>query len=324
MSPLISIIVPVYNVEKYLTNSIKSLMKQSYKNIEIILVDDGSSDNSGKICDELSKEDSRIIVIHKKNGGVSSARNAGIENAKGAYLCFIDGDDYVTTDYVKDMLDASEKYGTDISTTNQFQIWDSGKKVELFKKNYPYGTVKIKSGSETLADMLYGKTCYATCCSKLYKKSIFEDIRFPVYNMGEDSYTMYQCFLKAESVAHVYKPNYFYIQHDASAMHTDNYDKFYDYIELSDSFITTVNEKYPELFLPAVNRLIENNFWVYMKMRSNPDKYKKQLSHITDNIKKYRSFALKDKNVNIRTRIACLLSYLGMKTLNLIYDKIAK
>ena len=142
--------------------------------------------------------------------------------------------------------------------------------------------------------------------------------------MGEDSYTMYQCFLKAESVAHVYKPNYFYIQHDASAMHTDNYDKFYDYIELSDSFIITVNEKYPELFLPAVNRLIENNFWVYMKMRSNPDKYKKQLSHITDNIKKYRSFALKDKNVNIRTRIACLLSYLGMKTLNLIYDKIAK
>ena len=142
--------------------------------------------------------------------------------------------------------------------------------------------------------------------------------------MGEDSYTMYQCFLKAESVAHLYRPNYYYVQHAESAMHTENFDKFYDYIELSDSFIETVNNNYPELFLPAVNRLIENNFWVYMKMRNYPEKYKKQLIHITENIKKYRLHALKDKNVCVRTRLACLISYFGMDALNRIYDKISK
>ena len=140
--------------------------------------------------------------------------------------------------------------------------------------------------------------------------------------MGEDSFTMYQCFLKAANVAHLYKPNYYYVQHSASAMHTDNYDKFYDYIILSDDFIKTVNSKYPRLFLPAVNRLIENNFWVYMKMRNYPDKYKDQLDHIIKNIKKYRKYAITDKNVCMRTRFACLISYCGMKTLNIVYDKI--
>ena len=322
MSPLVTIIVPVYNVEKYLEKSIRSLMAQSYKNIEIVLVDDGSPDNSGKICDSLANEDSRIKVIHKNNGGVSSARNAGIENSSGDYICFIDGDDYVTEGYISDMYEVSSKYNSDITTSNQFKIWPDGKKKELFKQNKPYGTVTTKSGVETLSDMLYGKTCYATCCCKLYKKEIFKDIRFPVYHMGEDSFTMYQCFMKAESVAHLYKPNYYYIQHQESAMHTDNYDKFYDYIELSDNFISTVKD-HPVLFLPAVNRLIENNFWVYMKMRKYPEKYKNQLEHITANIKKYRSFAMKDKNVCIRTRIACMLSCLGMNILNIIYDRIA-
>lgn len=322
MTPLISVIVPVYNVEKYLEKSIRSLMTQSYANIEIILVDDGSPDTSGTICDTLAHEDKRVKVIHKANGGVSSARNAGIEASAGDYICFIDGDDYVTDNYIQDMYDTLIKYDVDISTINQYKIWDDGRTEELFPQKP--GTVLVKTGIETLSDMLYGKTCYATCCCKLYKREIFDEIRFPVYRMGEDSYTMYSCFIKAKKVAHLYKPSYYYIQHTASAMHTDNYDKFYDYIELSDSFMVRVNNSYPELFLPAVNRLIENNFWVYMKMRKSPDKYSSQLRHITDNIKKYRGIALKDKNVCKRTRLACLLSYLGMNALNIIYDNFAK
>lgn len=322
MTPLISVIVPVFNVEKYLEKSVRSLMMQSYKNIEIILVDDGSPDTSGELCDTLASEDDRIKVVHKTNGGVSSARNSGIEASEGEYLCFIDGDDYVTDNYIQDMYDTLIKYNVDISTINQYKIWDNGRTEELYPQKT--GTIFIKTGIETLSDMLYGKTCYATCCCKLYKREIFDDIRFPVYSMGEDSYTMYSCFIKAKNVAHLYKPSYYYIQHSESAMHTDNYDKFYDYIELSDNFIERVNAGYPELFLPAVNRLIENNFWVYMKMRKNPDKYSAQLKHITENIKKYRSVALKDKNVCLRTRLACLLSYLGMNALNIIYDNFAK
>ncbi len=323
MTPLISVIIPVYNVEKYIEMSIKSVIEQSYKNIEIILVDDGSTDNSGNICDTFARKDNRVRVIHKKNSGVSAARNTGINASEGEYICFIDSDDYITEDYVKHMYDVAVKYDTDITTSNQFKIWNDGKTVELFKRNEPYGTVTLKSGTETLSDMLYGKTCYATCCCKLYKKDIFKDIRFPEYRMGEDSFTMYKCFLKATSVAHLYQPDYYYVQHESSAMHSVDYSRFYDYIELSDAFMRIVSKNHPELFLPAVNRLIENNFWVYMKMRKEPVKYGKHLNHITKNIKIYRKYALRDKNVCLRTRTACLLSFFGMNVLNKIYDNFA-
>ncbi len=320
MTPLISVIIPVYNVEKYIQASISSIIEQSYKNIEIILVNDGSTDESGRICDTFAEKDSRIRVIHKANSGVSAARNTGIEAASGDYICFVDSDDYVTPDYVKHMYDTAVKYNADITTSNQYKIWDNGKTVELFKRNEPYGTVNLKSGIETLSDMLYGKTCYATCCCKLYKKEIFSEIRFPEYRMGEDSFTMYKCFLKAESVAHLYQPDYYYVQHESSAMHSVDYSKFYDYIQLSDAFMRIVSNDYPELFLPAVNRLIENNFWVYMKMRTQPKKYHNELNHIIKNIKTFRKYVLKDNNVSLRTRTACLLSFFGMNILNKIYD----
>ena len=98
---LISIIIPVYNVEKYLKECVDSVRKQTYKNLEIILIDDGSKDNSGKLCDELAKEDNRIKVIHKENGGLSDARNVGIENATGEYIQFIDSDDFVEKDMIE-------------------------------------------------------------------------------------------------------------------------------------------------------------------------------------------------------------------------------
>ncbi|MBQ8209673.1 MAG: glycosyltransferase [Clostridia bacterium] len=320
MTPLISIIIPIYNTAKYLSKCIDSLLDQSYKNTEIILVNDGSTDESGKICDEYAALHKNIKVIHKANAGVSQARNTGIENATGDYLCFVDGDDYVTSNYIGDMFDVAKKEAVDIVTCNQIKIWDDGRKIELFENNMQLNEYFIISGIETLADMLYGKTCFATCCCKLYKRHIFDTIRFPSISMGEDSYTMYYCFLKAKSVAHLRSPNYYYLQHAESAMHNPAYDKFYDYILLSDNFIKTVNDKYPELFLPAVNRLIENNFWVYMKMRTDTQRYSSQLNHIKRNIKKYRKYALKDKNVCFRTRMACLISYGGMKLVDFIYD----
>lgn len=320
MTPLISIIVPVYNISMYLEKCIESLLSQSYKNIEIILVNDGSTDKSPQICDRYKSFSNNIIVIHKVNSGVSEARNSGIENANGAYICFVDGDDYVDKNYVSDMYTVAAKENVDIVTSNAYKIWDNGKKIELLTNNIPLNDYFIKTGTETLSDMLYGKTCYASCWGKLYKREIFDTIRFPDLSMGEDSYTMYHCLLKANKVAHLHSPNYFYMQHQQSVMHTKNFDKFYDYIKLSDGFINIVNSKYPELFLPAVNRLIENNFWVYMKMRHYPEKYKTQLQHIISNIKKYRKYAIKDKNVAIRTRIACLISYGGMKLVDFIYD----
>lgn len=115
MKELISIIVPVYNVEQYLDDCLISIINQTYKNLEIILIDDGSTDKSGKICDEYAKKDSRIIVIHKENGGVSSARNAGLRIAKGAYIGFVDPDDWIAEDMYEVLYSNAKKYDADVS-----------------------------------------------------------------------------------------------------------------------------------------------------------------------------------------------------------------
>ena len=119
MDDKVSVIVPIYNVEKYVKECVESIINQDYKNIEIILVDDGSTDDSGKICDEMQKKDNRIIVIHQKNGGVSNARNNGIKKATGKYICFVDGDDYVMKDYVSYLYNLAEQNDANIGVTSE-------------------------------------------------------------------------------------------------------------------------------------------------------------------------------------------------------------
>lgn len=128
MNDLISIVVPVYNVENYLDRCVKSIIAQVYTNIEIILVDDGSSDNSGKICEKWKEKDKRIIVIHKKNGGLSSARNAGIEIAKGKYIAFVDSDDYISKNMYSELYRVLKQNNSDIAICGRKYVWDNGKR----------------------------------------------------------------------------------------------------------------------------------------------------------------------------------------------------
>ena len=122
MNNLISVIIPVYNVEQYLSKCLDSVVNQTYKNLEVILVDDGSTDNSGKICDEFALKDNRIIVIHKSNGGLSSARNEGLKFAKGQYVGFVDSDDYIEIGMYEKLLEVSLKYGSDVVCSNYYRV----------------------------------------------------------------------------------------------------------------------------------------------------------------------------------------------------------
>lgn len=176
----VTVIVPVYNVEKYIGMCIESIIKQKYKNIEIILVDDGSSDSSGRICDEYAKNDTRIKVLHKENNGVSSARNLGIDNATGNYICFIDGDDYVMDDYVGYMLDLLKKENADISLCNRmFGNFDNKQtdRVEISKI----------SGEEALVSILNYKIPIGVY-SKMFKTEILKNNNIKFFEdlfMGE-------------------------------------------------------------------------------------------------------------------------------------------
>lgn len=322
ISSKVSIIIPVYNVEKYIQQCVESLRAQSHQNIEIILVDDGSADSSGILCDQLKQSDNRIIVVHKENGGVSSARNTGLDVMTGDFVTFVDGDDIVSPDFIKVMYDALIKNNADISTCchKRIELDLSENTVHFINKTNELPI--IKTGLESLTDMFYGKTCSASSGSKLYSRRIFENIRFQNLIMGEDTLFVYNAFTKADKIVHTDKPLYYYVQQESSVTNKKaNYIKFYDYVKLYDYIINSDNNKYNyEFFLSLTNRLIENNFWVYMKLRNESSLYSREITHIKNNIKKYRKYVIRNPKSELRVRLACLLSYGGMKLVNFVYD----
>lgn len=183
MEELISIIVPIYNVEKYLPKCIESIINQTYEKLEIILVDDGSIDNSGKICDEYAQKDSRIKVIHKDNGGVSSARNIGIEEAIGAWICFIDADDWIENNFCVELYQKAKEKNADIVQCAYNRVTNSNvEKVNCDNKEYEYNS------REYLIQTLNPQTGFGFCHMKIYKREIIREIRFKEgLKVGEDA-----------------------------------------------------------------------------------------------------------------------------------------
>ncbi len=222
MNELISVIVPVYNVESYLEKCLDSIINQTYSNIEIILINDGSTDSSFEICKKYKKKDKRIILINKKNGGLSSARNAGIEKFTGNYLLFVDSDDYIERDMVEKLYNNIMSNDADISVCNFF-ITEKG----IDKKNNSCKNFIIKD--ETKYNFLYNSYSLQTILSwnKLYKKHIFKDIRYPKDLLHEDQYIIEEILNKAKTINYMTKEFlYHYVQRDQSIMKTFNVKRF--------------------------------------------------------------------------------------------------
>ena len=196
MEPKISIIVPVYNVEQYLERCVESLINQTHKNIEIILVDDGSKDNSGKLCDELAQRDSRIVVYHKENGGLSGARNYGIDKATSDYVGFVDSDDFVDEDMYEILLSNLLKYDSEISFCRLNDVYND----EITKdntENKPY----LMTSEQAIKMVLEAKVFSVTAVNKLYKKSLFDQIRFDKGKIAEDAFIMVDLLSRCEKIA---------------------------------------------------------------------------------------------------------------------------
>lgn len=211
MNDLISIIVPVYNVEKYVKNCISTLIEQTYVNIEIVVVDDGSLDSSLDICRRMAKEDSRIRVFHKSNGGLSSARNFGINKSTGDYLTFVDSDDYVDRNFVYELYNNLVKYGADVSCCAYRMVYEK-KNVDIVN-----GTqIKVYDKEEALKNMYLKNDIGMIFCNKLFKKELFDNVEFPAGKHFEDINTIYKVFDHSKVI--VYSPNclYFYVQRNDS------------------------------------------------------------------------------------------------------------
>lgn len=215
MNELISIIVPIYNVEKYLDRCIESLVNQTYTNIEIILVDDGSPDKCPSICDCWVNKDNRIKVIHKKNGGLSDARNKGIDIANGKYIAFVDSDDFIDKDMYFLMIDTLEKTNSDIVTCGRY-IYNNK---NVVKTSHTSNRERIFTPVEAIGELLSGGVIEEAAWDKVFKQELFDGIRFPFGEINEDISIMPFLFEKAKKVVCIGKPLYYYCINSNSITH---------------------------------------------------------------------------------------------------------
>lgn len=215
--PLISVIVPIYHVEKYLSRCIDSIIDQTYQNLEIILVDDGSNDGCPAICDEYAQKDNRIVVIHKENGGVSDARNKGVDASKGEYIGFVDPDDYIHRDMYRILMDTILKNSADACICSYKYVYDGRPKEEDVTFENDIHT-DIKSG-KSIQYFYYSsdkKLELTVPWNKLYKKELFRGYRYPLGRIFEDEATTFKFLYRCEKVCLIDIPLYYYLQRNDS------------------------------------------------------------------------------------------------------------
>lgn len=221
---LISIIIPVYNVEEFLDQCIKSVLGQSYKKLEIILVDDGSTDQSGKICDKYQMTDERIKVIHKENGGLSDARNAGLRLAKGKYYSFIDSDDYIVPEMIQTMLDCIKRNQCEIAVCNMVRFFKDGDSTQFY---HPAEKEQVLAGEERFQTLNQ-----PSVCNKLFYSELFNNIKFPKGKYYEDTYIYHELLYQAQSIVLTGIDSYWYRERTDSIIGRKQYtNQYFDFIE---------------------------------------------------------------------------------------------
>lgn len=263
MEPLISVIVPVYKVERYLDKCVQSIVNQTYQNLEIILVDDGSPDSCPQLCEKWRNKDTRVNVIHQTNGGVSNARNCGMKIASGEYISFVDSDDALAPELYEKVMSIFEKYSVDIVTFDCERVTEDGKKLggtEII-------TDRLITSADALKEMIQGNICeYAW--NKVYRADVLNGIWFPSGRYFEDSAVMYQIFIRAKQIYTLNERLYYYLQRSDSIVATMNAKKLsdlyqarkerYDTLKTIDS--TLAELAFSKVALNAI-RLYDRSLW---------------------------------------------------------------
>lgn len=237
----VSVIIPIYNVELYLRRCLDSVLAQTYQNLEIILVDDGSPDRCGEICDEYAKADSRVRVIHQTNQGLSAARNAGIDVATGSFLAFIDSDDYVEERMIEVLLDNLRTYQAQISSCEHVDVYEGRPVPEAGLEN----SICELTPEQALAKFLISTKVDVITWNKLYERKLFSDIRFPVGKLYEDHFTTYRLLDRARKIVHTQAQFYYYCKRCASISGMSFSPRTFQLREGLDEECPFIKKKYP-------------------------------------------------------------------------------
>jgi len=311
MEDIISVIIPVYNTSLYLRQCLDSVIAQTYRNLEIILVDDGSTDDSGKICEEYAANDDRIQVIHKENGGLSDARNAALEVVSGQYITFIDSDDYVDKKYIEVLAGCAKKEDCDFVEVSYIKfignIKNGGGCTEQQR-------CTMYTQKEAMLDMLYRRKIKMYSWGKLYKAHVFSDLRFPKGKLFEDMPTTWSAVKKVSQVAYMDLPLYFYRQRSDSIVNSKYSTKKMDQRYIVKDIMNEVKAD-SELFMAAISKY----FFCLLDLYTQVDKENMADRKILeDEIRYYRGSVLRDKNNNWKMRLIALISCISFKTVKFL------
>lgn len=311
MGPLVTVIIPVYNVEQYLNKCIESVRGQTYKNLEIILIDDGSPDRCPQICDEYAEIDNRIRVIHKKNGGQGSARNRALDICSGEYIAFLDSDDYWDENYVVSLMEEFADSEIDIVVCNYHCISPEGKRLVS-----PHTKIKRKiySNIEALQTALYWKEFGVAPWAKMYRSSVWKTIRFKEDRIYEDLATTYLVYYAARKICFINRSLMCYVIRSNSDIHQPFNLQKVAILDTADEILDFAYSVCPEITQAARSRVVASAFFICLRM-NNEDviAYREIVMRCWDNIKKFRLSVVMDKNSRRKTRIGALASYLGFK-----------
>lgn len=305
----ISIIVPVYNVEAYLERCVESILKQTYTNLEILLVNDGSTDKSGELCDKLALRDHRIRVIHKENGGLSDARNRGIDEASSNLIGFIDSDDYIDEDMYETLYCQMVASKADLSMCGHYDVYH-----QIPEKQVAEIKTWELMPEEAIKMVMEAKILSVTAVNKLYKKALFEQLRFRIGKIAEDAFIMVDLIHQCSKIVATNEKKYYYV-HRENSITTQKFSlKFLNVIEAYEQNAKIISENYPDLYDVAIMRLNWAYFYVLDRLLVDNDFKDKVLEdRLISYLKKNKKSILMDSRFTRARKMSFLALCLSRK-----------
>jgi len=316
-SPLVSIVVPVYNVEKFLYRCLESLTGQTYDKLEILLIDDGSTDSSASLCDQFSLKDARVLVVHKDNGGLSDARNVGIAMATGEFVLCVDSDDCVTSDHVELLITSVVEHSADLATTSFIRLpEDARSTLAAVGSN---GGVQVLSGSLALEKMFYQRGITTSAWGKIYRRSLFAGVSYPFGHIHEDLGTTYKIFLKAAKVVVRNERTYCYTERAGSITGAGFTVRRLAALDFARQAISDVAQADPRLIVSATNRLFMEAVFILSAIPAAEQGKNINIAQAWSVIRETRLRVLRDKKGRPNSRVFAFASFFGVRTLVAVY-----
>lgn len=299
---LISIIVPVYNVEQYIQRCINSVLSQTYKNFELLLINDGSTDLSGKICENNQMRDERIHMFVKSNGGLSDARNYGLDRAKGKYIVFLDSDDYIGKDFVEILYRECKEQNAELAIGSTEIVYGQKLEYVMAKKKVH----NIYNATETMKIMCINSKFGVSAWGKLFKRELFIGKRFPKNQLYEDLQVIPYLLEKCSKIVYCSDAKMYWCQRQDSITHSYN-KKHLEWFDAAEQFVNYVDEYYPNLHEYAICRYVNDSFWAIVQRMVLTDEAYDCLIYAKKRSKKYWISGICNHFLNLKKKINVVL-----------------